>query len=328
MLTDTESPEISSALQRLLEDLGGVQGQSRPLLNSVGQVAGVVQAPTQEFFQRVDDMTSGFDAILLGTVVGSPSMVGVDLDTLTAMAQEMARQARDRVTAAQQATQDELAAVLAAVKERNQRLGELDEVREAFEAYERSQSRDDLDAARRAARDAGLDLASPAGVGPVQDRNALGDLVTAELSAEKQQQADAALQAQALLAKSAAANDLIQEALRKAQSRSSGVVGVMHSTPVALGTVELRDGVVVGEFDTTDVADGDHHLILAFEDTGVTIVQEVTVGSEDVAATAADRPTPQDEGGAGGVALGVVGLLVLGVLVAVGYVVRRGRRVA
>lgn len=328
MLTDTESPEIPSALQRLLDDLGGAQGQSRPLLNSVGQVAGVVQVPTQELYQRVDDMTSGFDAILLRAVLESPSMVGVDLDTLTAMAQDMARQARDRVSAAQQAKQDELAAMLAAMKERNQRLGELAEVREAFEAYARSQSRDDLDAARRAARDARLDLASPTGVGPVQDRNALGDLITAELSAEKQQQADAALQAQALLAKSAAANDLIQEALRQAQSRNSSVVGVMHSTPVALGTVELRDGVVVGEFDTTDVPDGDHHLILAFEDTGVTIVQEVTVDSEDVAAAAADRPTPQDEGGTGGVVLVVVGLLVLGVLVTVGYAVRRRPGVA
>ncbi|MFV0632472.1 hypothetical protein [Demequina sp.] len=71
----------------------------------------------------------------------------------------------------------------------------------------------------------------------------------------------------------------------------SSVAATMRSEPIALGSVQWDRGKVAGSLDVSQVPDGEHHLILEFEDLGITLVAPVTV--DQAAAQAATDMLPE-----------------------------------
>lgn len=101
------------------------------------------------------------------------------------------------------------------------------------------------------------------------------------------------LRLQSLTSRRNDTSDLISAMQKKLLESKSAIIGNMRSTPVAIGSVQWNSGTVSGSFDLSRVANGNHHLILNFQGTGVTTISEVTVG----APAATVRDTLAETGG-------------------------------
>lgn len=79
--------------------------------------------------------------------------------------------------------------------------------------------------------------------------------------------------------------DIMTSFIAKMQETRSSVIGNMRSEPVYIGTVQWNNGKVSGEFDLSQVPDGEHHAIFNFEDFGITQIQQVTIDRSAAANT-------------------------------------------
>ncbi|APZ33712.1 hypothetical protein BOH66_05110 [Microbacterium aurum] len=111
--------------------------------------------------------------------------------------------------------------------------------------------------------------------------------------------------------------DLMSSFLTKMQGSQSSIIGNMRSTPVSLGTVQWDSAAITGSFNLTGVTDGEHHLILSFDDIGLTVVAAVTVQRNELAATGGELSPALWVGAA---------LLVLGAGALIGSSLRTRRR--
>ncbi|WP_175985363.1 hypothetical protein [Microbacterium tenebrionis] len=111
--------------------------------------------------------------------------------------------------------------------------------------------------------------------------------------------------------------DLMSSFLTKMQGSRSSIIGNMRSTPVSLGTVQWDSAAITGSFNLTGVTDGEHHLILSFDDIGLTVVAAVTVQRNELAATGGELSPALWVGPA---------LLVLGAGALIGSSLRTRRR--
>lgn len=122
-----------------------------------------------------------------------------------------------------------------------------------------------------------------------QDRVTQGLLLAEviKVSAESAQNSQSAemLQLSSLTNQRNEAFDIMTRYLEKIQQSKSSIIGNLRSEPVYIGTVQWNNGKVSGEFDLSQVPDGEHHAIFNFEDFGITQIQQVTIDRSAAANT-------------------------------------------
>ena len=213
----------------------------------------------------------------------------------------------------------QLAAQITDVQARNARIATLNAALSAVTAYLASPTEATFTAASSAVKAAGVEHAfvtASAGTGTTA-ASALATGLRGQIDSVSNGQQLDMLRLQSLTNKRNEAFDVMAEFVRKMQDSRSSIIGNMRSTPVAVGTVQWDGGAVTGSFDLTGVPNGEHHLILTFADTGVTLVASVTVQRGELAATGGQL-TP---------AMGLgLGLLVLGCAIVIGAPLLRRRR--
>ena len=212
----------------------------------------------------------------------------------------------------------QLAEPIADVQARNSLIASVNAALSAVTAYLASPTEAAFTAARNAVKAAGVEhafLSATAGTGAASATALATNLRGQTDSMSNSQQMDM-LRLQSLTNKRNEAFDLMTDIVKKMQESRSSIIGNMRSTPVALGTVQWDSGTETGNFDLTNVPNGEHHLILTFAEAGVTVVSSVTVQRGELAATGSQLSPAMGLG---------VGLLALGCAAIIGAPLLRRR---
>lgn len=278
-LTGAFSGISEPELADLLAAAAGTPNVTFPLLNGSGQALGLAERPSASESAAAFQLLSPVVSRLPGVTVNEISLTAFDLEGALRAVQDQRVRLLDQ----------QLSSQVTDVQKRNARVVTLNAAITALNAYVAGPTDESLATAIAAAHPA---VESHTLLSATSDstevRTAAADLV-ATLRAERDavtntQQMDM-LRLAGLTDKRSEAFDLMSSFLTKMQGSQSSIIGSMRSTPVSLGTVQWDRAAITGGFDLTGVTNGEHHLILSFDDIGLTVVAAVTVQRNELAAT-------------------------------------------
>lgn len=310
-LTGAFSGISEPELADLLAAAAGTPNVTFPLLNGSGRALGLAERPSTNEAAAASQLLSPVVSSLPGVTVNEISLTAFDLEGALRAVQDQ------RVPLLDQ----QLSSQVTDVQKRNARVVTLNAAITALNAYVAGPTDESLATAIAAARPAvESHVLLSATSDSTEVRTAAADLV-ATLRVERDavtntQQMDM-LRLAGLTDKRSEAFDLMSSFLTKMQGSRSSIIGNMRSTPVSLGTVQWDRAAITGGFDLTGVTDGEHHLILSFDDIGLTVVAAVTVQRNELAATGGELSPALWVGAA---------LLVLGAGALIGSSLRTRRR--
>ena len=310
-LTGAFSGISEPELADLLAAAAGTPNVTFPLLNGSGQALGLAERPSTNEAAAASQLLSPVVSSLPGVTVNEISLTAFDLEGALRAVQDQRVRLLDQ----------QLSSQVTDVQKRNARVVTLNTAITALNAYVAGATDESLATAIAAARPAvESHVLLSATSDSTEVRTAAADLV-ATLRVERDavtntQQMDM-LRLAGLTDKRSEAADLMSSFLTKMQGSQSSIIGNMRSTPVSLGTVRWDRAAITGGFDLTGVTDGEHHLILSFDDIGLTVVAAVTVQRNELAATGGELSPALWVGAA---------LLVLGAGALIGSSLRTRRR--
>lgn len=274
-LSGISEPELAD----LLAAAAGTPNVTFPLLNGSGQALGLAERPSTNEAAAASQLLSPVVSSLPGVTVNEISLTAFDLEGALLAVQDQRARLLDQ----------QLSAQVTDVQKRNARVVTLNAAITALNAYVAGPTDESLATAIAAARPA---VESHVFLSATSDstevRTAAADLVATlrvERDAVTNTQQMEMLRLAGLTDKRSEAFDLMSSFLTKMQGSRSSIIGNMRSTPVSLGTVQWDRAAITGGFDLTGVTNGEHHLILSFDDIGLTVVAAVTVQRNELAAT-------------------------------------------
>ncbi|WP_197018574.1 MULTISPECIES: hypothetical protein [Microbacterium] len=272
--------------------------------NQASQVLGLVVQPTPAQAQQARSLLAPVVALLPGVSLNSINVAALDLEQALLAVQ----------TSRSSLLEDQLSAQLQSVQQRNGQIAPLNTALTAVRAYLASPSATTLATAISATKTAGVSHAFLTAAAETQPREAtaLAELLKQQIYTLSNAQQMDMLRLQSLSNKRNEAFDVMTNFVKKMQDSRTSIIGNMRSTPVAIGTVAWNKGTMSGAFNLTGVTNGRHHLILNFADAGVTLVADVTVQRDGLAATGG-RPAPVLGAGIGLLAVGTASLVGAGV---------------
>ncbi|PRB64574.1 hypothetical protein CQ027_19980 [Microbacterium sp. MYb32] len=289
-----------SQLTALLAATAGADNNPVLVTNELNQVLGFAQQPTPQQAQQLNQVLSPIATRTPALTVDSIGFASMDIETALMMVQ------RNRTTLLDQ----QLAAQIEGVQQRNGLIGKLNDARTALNAYIKSPTDAGLAAAKTALTATGVNhpfLSSSAETGPRLASEAVATIPGLLDALSNSQQMDM-LRLQSLTNKRNEAFDIMTNFVKKMQDSRTSIIGNMRSTPVGIGTVQWDGGTITDRFDLTNVPNGQHHLILNFAEEGTTLVADAAVQRGRLAATGGEL-TPAPWIGVGLVALGLVAVL-------------------
>ncbi|WP_315551189.1 hypothetical protein [Microbacterium aurum] len=310
-LTGAFSGISEPELADLLAAAAGTPNVTFPLLNGSGQALGLAERPSTNEAAAASQLLSPVVSRLPGVTVNEISLTAFDLEGALRAVQDQRVRLLDQ----------QLSSQVTGVQKRNARVVTLNAAITALNAYVAGPTDESLATAIAAARPAvESHILLSATSDSTEVRTAAADLV-ATLRVERDavtntQQMDM-LRLAGLTDKRSEAFDLMSSFLTKMQGSQSSIIGNMRSTPISLGTVQWDRAAITGSFDLTGVTNGEHHLILSFDDIGLTVVAAVTVQRNELAATGGELSPALWVGAA---------LLVLGAGALIGSSLRTRRR--
>ena len=310
-LTGAFSGISEPELADLLAAAAGTPNVTFPLLNGSGQALGLAERPSTNEAAAASQLLSPVVSRLPGVTVNEISLTAFDLEGALRAVQDQRVRLLDQ----------QLSSQVTDVQKRNARVVTLNAAITALNAYVAGPTDESLATAIAAAHPAvESHIFLSATSDSTEVRTAAADLV-ATLRVERDavtntQQMDM-LRLAGLTDKRSEAFDLMSSFLTKMQGSQSSIIGNMRSTPVSLGTVQWDSAAITGSFNLTGVTDGEHHLILSFDDIGLTVVAAVTVQRNELAATGGELSPALWVGAA---------LLVLGAGALIGSSLRTRRR--
>jgi hypothetical protein len=310
-LTGAFSGISEPELADLLAAAAGTPNVTFPLLNGSGQALGLAERPSTNEAAAASQLLSPVVSRLPGVTVNEISLTAFDLEGALRAVQDQRVRLLDQ----------QLSSQVTDVQKRNARVVTLNAAITALNAYVAGPTDESLATAIAAAHPAvESHIFLSATSDSTEVRTAAADLV-AMLRVERDavtntQQMDM-LRLAGLTDKRSQAFDLMSSFLTKMQGSQSSIIGNMRSTPVSLGTVQWDSAAITGGFNLTGVTDGEHHLILSFDDIGLTVVAAVTVQRNELAATGGELSPALWVGAA---------LLVLGAGALIGSSLRTRRR--
>ncbi len=278
-LTGAFSGISEPELADLLAAAAGTPNVTFPLLNGSGQALGLAERPSTNEAAAASQLLSPVVSRLPGVTVNEISLTAFDLEGALRAVQDQRVRLLDQ----------QLSSQVTDVQKRNARVVTLNAAITALNAYVAGPTDESLATAIAAAHPAvESHIFLSATSDSTEVRTAAADLV-ATLRVERDavtntQQMDM-LRLAGLTDKRSEAFDLMSSFLTKMQGSQSSIIGNMRSTPVSLGTVQWDSAAITGSFNLTGVTDGEHHLILSFDDIGLTVVAAVTVQRNKLAAT-------------------------------------------
>ncbi|WP_448256849.1 hypothetical protein [Microbacterium aurum] len=278
-LTGAFSGISEPELADLLAAAAGTPNVTFPLLNGSGQALGLAERPSTNEAAAASQLLSPVVSRLPGVTVNEISLTAFDLEGALRAVQDQRVRLLD----------EQLSSQVTGVQKRNARVVTLNAAITALNAYVAGPTDESLATAIAAARPAvESHILLSATSDSTEVRTAAADLVAtlrSELDAVTNTQQMDMLRLSGLTDKRSEAFDLMSSFLKKMQGSQSSIIGNMRSTPVSLGTVQWDRAAITGGFDLTGVTDGEHHLILSFDDIGLTVVAAVTVQRNELAAT-------------------------------------------
>lgn len=310
-LTGAFSGISEPELADLLAAAAGTPNVTFPLLNGSGQALGLAERPSTNEAAAASQLLSPVVSSLPGVTVNEISLTAFDLEGALLAAQDQRTQLLDQ----------QLSSQITDVQRRNARVATLNAAVTALNAYVAAPTDESLAAAIAAAREAVESHALLSATSDSTEARTAAAELAASLRTERDtvtstQQMDM-LRLAGLTDKRSEAADLMSSFLTKMQGSQSSIIGNMRSTPVSLGTVQWDRAAITGGFDLTGVTNGEHHLILSFDDIGLTVVAAVTVQRNELAATGGELSPALWVGPA---------LLVLGAGALIGSSLRTRRR--
>lgn len=310
-LTGAFSGISEPELADLLAAAAGTPNVTFPLLNGSGRALGLAERPSTNEAAAASQLLSPVVSSLPGVTVNEISLTAFDLEGALRAVQDQ------RVPLLDQ----QLSSQVTDVQKRNARVVTLNAAITALNAYVAGPTDESLATAIAAARPAvESHVLLSATSDSTEVRTAAADLVATlriELDAVTNTQQMDVLRLAGLTDKRSEAFDLMSSFLTKMQGSRSSIIGNMRSTPVSLGTVQWDRAAITGGFNLTGVTNGEHHLILSFDDIGLTVVAAVTVQRNELAATGGELSPALWVGAA---------LLVLGAGALIGSSLRTRRR--
>ncbi|WP_312678414.1 hypothetical protein [Microbacterium sp.] len=300
-----------SELAALLATAAGTPNSAVPLLNASGQALGLAQQPTADKAAAASQLLAPVVADVPGLTVNQISLTAFDLEGALLAVQDRRAQLLDQ----------QLSSQLTDVQKRNARVATLNKAISALRAYVADPTDGSLAVAVTTAGAAveSHDLLSATSDSP-EARTAAASLVASlriELDSVTNTQQTDMLRLASLSNKRNESFDMMTDVFKKMLDSRSAIIGNMRSTPVSIGTVQWDSGAITGSFNLTGVTDGEHHLILSFDDIGLTVVAAVTVQRNELAATGGELSPALWVGAA---------LLVLGAGALIGSSLRTRRR--
>lgn len=278
-LTGAFSGISEPELADLLAAAAATPNVTFPLLNGSGQALGLAERPSTNEAAAASQLLSPVVSRLPGVTVNEISLTAFDLEGALHAVQDQRVKLLDQ----------QLSSQVADVQKRNARVVTLNAAITALNAYVAGPTDESLATAIAAARPAEEShVLLSATSDSTEVRTAAADLVATlrfELDAVTNAQQMDMLRLAGLTDKRSEAFDLMSSFLTKMQGSRSSIIGNMRSTPVSLGTVQWDRAAITGGFDLTGVTNGEHHLILSFDDIGLTVVAAVTVQRNELAAT-------------------------------------------
>lgn len=312
-LTNVFSGISESELAALLKTAASTPNSTLPLLNGSGQALGLAQTPARETAAATSQLLSPVISHLPGVTVNQISLTAFDLEGALLAVQDQRAQLLDQQISSQ----------IADVQKRNARVATLNAAITPLNAYVAAPTDASLAAAIAAAGTAEQSHAFlSATSNSTEARTAAVELLAslrAELDSITNAQQMDMLRLAGLTDERREAFDGMSSLFKKMQDSRSSIIGNMRSTPVSIGTVQWDRGAVTGAFDLAGVADGAHHLILTFDDIGLTVIAEVTVRRGELAATGGELSAALWVGAA---------LIVLGAGALIGSSLRARRNVS
>lgn len=310
-LTGAFSGISEPELADLLAAAAGTPNVTFPLLNGSGQALGLAERPSTSEAAAASQLLSPVVSRLPGVTVNEISLTAFDLEGALRAVQDQRVRLLD----------EQLSSQVTGVQKRNARVVTLNAAITALNAYVAGPTDESLATAIAAARPAvESHILLSATSDSTEVRTAAADLVAtlrSELDAVTNTQQMDMLRLSGLTDKRSEAFDLMSSFLKKMQGSQSSIIGNMRSTPISLGTVQWDRAAITGSFDLTGVTNGEHHLILSFDDIGLTVVAAVTVQRNELAATGGELSPALWVGAA---------LLVLGAGALIGSSLRTRRR--
>ncbi|WP_296192350.1 hypothetical protein [uncultured Microbacterium sp.] len=310
-LTGAFSGISEPELADLLAAAAGTPNVTFPLLNGSGQALGLAERPSTSEAAAASQLLSPVVSRLPGVTVNEISLTAFDLEGALRAVQDQRVRLLDQ----------QLSSQVTDVQKRNARVVTLNAAITALNAYVAGPTDESLATAIAAARPAvESHILLSATSDSTEVRTAAADLVAtlrSELDAVTNTQQMDMLRLSSLTDKRSEAFDLMSSFLKKMQGSQSSIIGNMRSTPISLGTVQWDRAAITGSFDLTGVTNGEHHLILSFDDIGLTVVAAVTVQRNELAATGGELSPALWVGAA---------LLVLGAGALIGSSLRTRRR--
>ncbi|MDZ5144567.1 hypothetical protein [Microbacterium testaceum] len=278
-LTGAFSGISEPELADLLAAAASTPNVTFPLLNGSGQALGLAERPSTSEAAAASQLLSPVVSRLPGVTVNEISLTAFDLEGALRAVQDQRVRLLDQ----------QLSSQVTDVQKRNARVVTLNAAITALNAYVAGPTDESLATAIAAARPAvESHVLLSATSDSTEVRTAAADLVAtlrSELDAVMNTQQMDMLRLSSLTDKRSEAFDLMSSFLKKMQGSQSSIIGNMRSTPVSLGTVQWDRAAITGDFDLTGVTNGEHHLILSFDDIGLTVVAAVTVQRNELAAT-------------------------------------------
>ena len=278
-LTGAFSGISEPELADLLAAAAGTPNVTFPLLNGSGQALGLAERPSTSEAAAASQLLSPVVSRLPGVTVNEISLTAFDLEGALRAVQDQRVRLLDQ----------QLSSQVTDVQKRNARVVTLNAAITALNAYVAGPTDESLATAIAAARPAvESHILLSATSDSTEVRTAAADLVAtlrSELDAVTNTQQMDMLRLSSLTDKRSEAFDLMSSFLKKMQGSQSSIIGNMRSTPISLGTVQWDRAAITGSFDLTGVTNGEHHLILSFDDIGLTVVAAVTVQRNELAAT-------------------------------------------
>ena len=310
-LTGAFSGISEPELADLLAAAAGTPNVTFPLLNRSGLALALAERPSTNEAAAASQLLSPVVSRLPGVTVNEISLTAFDLEGALRAVQDQ------RVPRLDQ----QLSSQVTDVQKRNARVVTLNAAITALNAYVAGPTDESLATAIAAARPAvESHVLLSATSDSTEVRTAAADLIAtlrSELDAVTNTQQMDMLRLSSLIDKRSEAADVMSSFLTKMQGSQSSVIGNMRSTPISLGTVQWDRAAITGSFDLTGVTNGEHHLILSFDDIGLTVVAAVTVQRNELAATGGELSPALWVGAA---------LLVLGAGALIGSSLRTRRR--
>ncbi|GAA2585655.1 hypothetical protein [Microbacterium binotii] len=278
-LTGAFSGISEPELADLLAAAAGTPNVTFPLLNGSGQALGLAERPSTSEAAAASQLLSPVVSRLPGVTVNEISLTAFDLEGALRAVQDQRVRLLDQ----------QLSSQITDVQKRNARVVTLNAAITALNAYVAGPTDASLATAIAAARPAvESHVLLSATSDSTEVRTAAADLVAtlrSELDAVTNTQQMDMLRLSSLTDKRSEAFDVMSSFLKKMQDSQSSIIGNMRSTPISLGTVQWDGAAITGSFDLTGVTNGEHHLILSFDDVGLTVVAAVTVQRNELAAT-------------------------------------------